>query len=88
MSSERLHAVKRKSGRKKLIILHHTTAESADSTSYQASTRAILSGVALFVFVVGLKIGFIHALGIVFMVCASIVVLAVAFLAGRIEGWW
>ena len=55
---------------------------------YRRQTRQILAWIALFVLLVGLKIGFIHALGIVFMACAVIVIAAGAYLAGRIEGWW
>lgn len=55
---------------------------------YRRQTRQILAWLALFVFLVGLKIGFIHALGIVFIGCAVIVISAGAYFAGRIEGWW
>ncbi len=55
---------------------------------YRRQTREILAWLALFVLVVGLKIGFIHALGIVFMACAVIVVSAGAYIVGWIEGWW
>ncbi len=55
---------------------------------YRKQTRLILAWLALFVLLVGLKIGFVHALGIVFMACATIVVCAGAYIVGWIEGWW